>query len=203
MKINTYYNLDKPTAPKENASNLPKRQISPQAWLSLSDEERMQITQERKNSKNKVITPTREKLATLHDMRTKKYTPEESTKEKDRILSVLEKVEFDNIVQATIKAIIENKFVPKELIQSGTKVMRSEIGIIMEIMQNGNHMTEEDQKEVLFTIIGGEGVLRDMLQALPETVVEIPINPEGTEIKKISWTILIPWIQEVLKKLVR
>lgn len=64
-------------------------------------------------------------------------------------------------------------------------------------------MTEEDQKEIAFATIGGESVLRDMIQALPETVVEIPTNPEGTEIKKISGMTLMRWMPEPLKKLVR
>lgn len=122
----------------------------------------------------------------LDDMRTPKYTPEESAKEKARILSVLERVGFDDAMRAYAQAVIKDKFVPKELIQSGMKVMKSEMEIMIEIMQNGERMTEEDQKAVAFATIGGENVLRDMVQALPETVVEIPTNPEGTEVKKIS-----------------
>ncbi len=92
----------------------------------------------------------------LNDMQTSKYTPEESAKEKTRILSVLERVGFDDAMQAYAQAVIKNKYVSKELIQSGVKVMKSEMEIMMEIMKNGERMTEEDQKAVAFAMMGGE-----------------------------------------------
>lgn len=69
-------------------------------------------------------------------MRMPKYTPEESAKEKARILSVLERVGFDDAMRAYAQAVIQNKYVPKELIMSGMKTMKSEMAIMMEIMQN-------------------------------------------------------------------
>ncbi len=187
FKINTFYDFDRPNAPWDSLQSSAKK------WPALPHS----------LDKRRVVAPTREKLAKLDDMRMPKYTPEESAKEKARILSVLERVGFDDAMRAYAQAVIQNKYVPKELIMSGMKTMKSEMAIMMEIMQNWERMTEEDQKEIAFATIGGESVLRDMIQALPETVVEIPTNPEGTEIKKISGMTLMRWMPEPLKKLVR
>jgi hypothetical protein len=81
-------------------------------------------------------------------------------------------------MRSYVQAVIQNKYVPKELLIEGRKVLESEKSIILELAESLVKMTEADSAELVFTMLGGEDAVKTMFRALPETVIEVPTNKE-------------------------
>lgn len=88
------------------------------------------------------------------DLAPKPFTPEESTTEKDRILAMLDKLDFVARLRDIFDAIIKNQLVPKELIEAGKETAKSEYQILAETLAQSERMTIEDQKAIVFALCG-------------------------------------------------
>lgn len=130
-----------------------------------------------------------------------KFTSEESAKEKARILSLLDKLHFVDAMKAYAQAVVQNNYVPKELVISARKTVNAEMGNLIELGESLPRMIDSDAREVIFTMLGGEDAFKAMIRALPKTLVEMPTDQEGTEVKKVSGITLMHWLPEYLKKM--
>ena len=107
MKIITkvFHDFDRPSTSLSTPLEISKgEKVSPKKSITLSPPDK-----EKKRAEFRQL---------MDDLAPKPFTPEESTKEKDRILSMLDKLEFDDNVRDIFDAIIKNQFVPKELIEA-------------------------------------------------------------------------------------
>ena len=82
------------------------------------------LVKEEKNFPNKHLPPSDKARISSEfyklraDIQEKPFTPEDSAKERDRIIALLNTLEFHRHLQVVFDAIITTQFVPKELIQA-------------------------------------------------------------------------------------
>lgn len=89
----------------------------------------------------------------MAEVNKRSFTPEESTEEKERILSLLENLEFDDRLRDVIDAIVDKQYVPKELIEAGQRAMKSEQSIFSKLFENFHRMTSEDQISLVNSLL--------------------------------------------------
>lgn len=131
-----------------------------------------------------------------------KYTPEESAKERDRILSLLKDIKFDDTMREFAQAAIRDKHIPKEVMMSMEKAAQIDSEVMKDVLKNNKEMTFDDQEAVVFAMFGGESVFKEFIQALPGVTVEVPLNTEWTQVQNVAGKDILPYLvsKEIIAK---